>query len=330
MFNSSATALRVERTSNRLETPRAAVRAVDAAAPAALAAPFVELLATLHGQAGIVELGQFRSRALQELLESFDGCEAFWITGIAREAAVHTVTHVARGRSSPSPDHDAGAVGVATAWLTTPELSTRSIAVRIIEPGSGLTTGVVIRRDAARPGFGSQDLASLRRVVPHLLLAWRTCQTLKLYRRAATASGRATAIVDRFGHLHVADPQFLGALRRCWPGWTGPRVPASLSGLLAGGTPMVVADLQWSATAEGDLMFVSAAAIGVLARLTGRERQAAVALLAGGSYAECARQLGISSNTARNTIARVYRKLGIGGKLELAQRVGVGAPQGAQ
>jgi DNA-binding CsgD family transcriptional regulator len=65
----------------------------------------------------------------------------------------------------------------------------------------------------------------------------------------------------------------------------------------------------------------------VLARLTAREREAALALLAGRAYADCARQLGISVNTLRNTIARVYRKLGVAGKLELAQRVGFVVPE---
>jgi DNA-binding CsgD family transcriptional regulator len=285
------------------------------AVPVALAAPFVAWIAQVHEQAGVVDAGQFRGGALRSLLEAFEGCEAIWGTdgGVALRVA-------ARGREDS---------GLAARWPEVPDFASDCIAWRVRDPLSGLTTGIVIRRGPGRgragAPFDAQDLAALRLAVSHLLLAWRTCQTLKLYRRA-TAAGDASAIVDRDGHLQVADHRFLGAVRRCWPHWSGARVPDPLRALLAGGAPVIAADLRWSVVEEGDLRFLTAGAIGVLARLTGREREAALALLAGQPYAECARQLGISVNTLRNTIARVYRKLGVAGKLELAQRAGFVVP----
>jgi DNA-binding CsgD family transcriptional regulator len=291
-------------------------------APSALAAPLVAWIAQVHEQASLVDAAQFRASALRSLLEAFAGCEAAWATdggGALRVAA--------RGAQDS---------GLAAGWSAVPELAVDAIAWREREPSSGLTTGVVIRRDAGRvragAAFGAHDLAALRLVAPHLRLAWRTCQTLTLHRRAtraaagATAGREASAIVDRAGHLQVTEQRFLGALRRGWPHWAGPRVPEPLRALLAGGAPVVAADLRWSVAEEGDLLFLVAGPIGVLARLTPREREAALALLAGRPYSECARQLGISVNTLRNTIARVYRKLGVAGKLELAQRAGFVVP----
>jgi DNA-binding CsgD family transcriptional regulator len=301
-----------------------------------LAAPFVEWIAGLHEQAAVSDAAQFRSAALRSLLEVFDGSEAFWTTGAAGDDRSRTVAHAIRGGAPHIVALGRDDADPSASWREPTASGPDRIVWRVREPLSGLTTGIAIRRRRGRAPFDARDLDALRLVAPHLLLAWRSCQTLKLYRRAATAAmscglaasacGGPTAIVDRDGYLQVADHQFLGALRRCWPDWTGLRVPAPLRVLLAGAACVTAADLQWSIVEEGELLFLSASPIGVLARLTAREREAALALLAGRPYADCARQLGISANTLRNTIARVYRKLGVAGKLELAQRVGFVVP----
>ena len=298
----------------------------EAPAARALAVPFVEWIGGVHEQAGVIDAAQFRGTALRGLLEVFDGSEAFWTTGAVDEDRPRTVAHVIRGGAPHIVATGRDDADPSAAWREPTGAWPDRIVWRGREPLSGLATGIAIRRRRGRAPFDARDLEALRQVGPHLLLAWRTCLTLRLYRRAATAAGVASAIVDRDGHLQVADHQFLGALRRGWPGWTGSRVPEPLRALPAGGAPVIVADLRWSLADEGGLLFLSANPLGVLARLTGREREAALALLAGRPYAQCARQLGISVNTLRNTIARVYRKLGVAGKLELAQRVGFVVP----
>ena len=60
--------------------------------------------------------------------------------------------------------------------------------------------------------------------------------------------------------------------------------------------------------------------------MTERERTIAFASLGGQSHGVSAREFGISINTLRNAVSRIYRKLGVTNKLELAQRAGFVLP----
>jgi DNA-binding NarL/FixJ family response regulator len=52
-------------------------------------------------------------------------------------------------------------------------------------------------------------------------------------------------------------------------------------------------------------------------RLSRRERQIVEALLAGCANKEIAQRLGVSNQTIKNQLTRLYRKVGVNGRLEL-------------
>ncbi len=62
--------------------------------------------------------------------------------------------------------------------------------------------------------------------------------------------------------------------------------------------------------------------------LTGREMQIARAYADGGSYRAVAEVFGISPATVRTHIGTVYRKLGVGSKIELLRAIGPSARDG--
>lgn len=51
--------------------------------------------------------------------------------------------------------------------------------------------------------------------------------------------------------------------------------------------------------------------------LTGRERQIVDALLRGLSNKEIAQHLGVSDQTVKNQLTRLYRKIGVSGRVDL-------------
>ncbi|MCC5987328.1 MAG: helix-turn-helix transcriptional regulator [Pararhodobacter sp.] len=61
--------------------------------------------------------------------------------------------------------------------------------------------------------------------------------------------------------------------------------------------------------------------------LSPREAEVAAAYATGQGYRDIAAALGISPHTARNHIRTIFRKLGIGSKLELAARLKKSADQ---
>ncbi len=85
-------------------------------------------------------------------------------------------------------------------------------------------------------------------------------------------------------------------------------------------------DLRASVMHVGDrevmiLSYSTMAVFEALERLSRAEREVVEFLLSGASNAEIARQRGTSARTVANQAASIFRKLGVGSRMELAHRL---------
>lgn len=309
------------------------------------------LIRDVHEGAALVPLTEFRGWALAQLRQTLEFERASWGTGSKQTGRVHSLKSIGEpappagresGRTAPAATHllqdwlcsDAGerpGITVAQPLSGVSASSGDGACLETVLPDaqSGLLSFVSLERRGPESRFSEHERAATEIVVPHLLVAWRVCQMLNLYARAARAQGRVGAIVDRQGYVQVADSRFHVLLRAYWRDWSGARLPAPLRALAERNGTDTLGAVRWTAEAVGDTVYLCGESMGALARLTAREQTIAAAILDGHSYGAAAERLGISVNTLRNTLVRVYRKLAVKNKLELAQCLQATAMAGA-
>jgi DNA-binding CsgD family transcriptional regulator len=128
------------------------------------------------------------------------------------------------------------------------------------------------------------------------------------------------AIAGGDGVIHYADPGFVELLHTEWPASCATRLPrvVQLWTQRTGSAQFRGRSISISREAAGGLLFLRAQSLMPSARLSARERRVAALYGAGYSHKEIARELSISPVTARNHLQRIYAKLGIGDKAQLA------------
>jgi DNA-binding CsgD family transcriptional regulator len=179
--------------------------------------------------------------------------------------------------------------------------------------------GIRFRRHAA--SFSAEERAALNLLSVQACSAWRTGVQLSLLRQLCKGN-RAAALVDRDGRIHAMQGQIYAALRSGWPEWREASVPPPLRLPTGVGTRLVAGGRQWTVESSGTLQLVIARPLGIAGTLTAREHEVAAAVLDAGSQQAAATLLQSSIHTVRNTLVRVYSKLGVRNRVELAQRVG--------
>ena len=262
-------------------------------------------LLELHAAATDLEPTKFREEALGILRAAvpFDG--AWWLVG------------------TPSEDvrpHDVVSIGTATGRaLPVPGDTACGRVLRHAEAvGAGGPTGT-LAFERATADFDADQCRLLGVLARQACALWRLGARAWLLRQLA--GGReAAALAGPNGTVYSATGRFHAAVRASWPEWQGGPLPAPLTAAGRGGAVAVVRGLRWSVRESGGSLVISACPLGAFAALTDRERAVVAAVLDAGSQRVAAAQLGVSSYTVRNTLARVYRKLGISGRVQLATR----------
>jgi len=200
------------------------------------------------------------------------------------------------------------------------------LATRVVDPISKLRTVISFSRKPGVPVFTEAERQLKQDLMLHLIEVWtenRLMYALKCNeneRQNAVAS--ATAVVDSSAVLHVAEDYFSELIREEWPAWEGPRLPdILLEQLIAGEIPsylgqhVVVARIG---TIRDQFLLRIRRKTGV-DRLGEREQQIARLVSDGLSQKEIARLCGISPATVNNHLSKIYLKLGIGDKAQLAK-----------
>lgn len=174
------------------------------------------------------------------------------------------------------------------------------------------------RSERTRP-FDAQDRGRQARMSFHLLNAASHAFFLHLnHRRPGRPAESAAAVVDREGLIHEVQPRFIELLDRHFPDRETIGLPFT--------PPPPTATLNLGALCArseklGELTCVYLWPAGPLDRLTPREREVVYAVAHGLSFKQVARNIGVAPSTVANHLYRVYQKLGLSSRSELAQLV---------
>lgn len=209
-----------------------------------------------------------------------------------------------------------------------PEYGVHQIITRyLLEPDSGLFDVVSFYRSADQPPFDERDRQLHQAVVPHLLDVERKVRLRHLNWQCArcdVSQANRQAICDTRGLLRLAQPGMVRALRTEWPDWQGPCLPdALLLGLKrTPGREVVGERMVFSAMRQHDTILLSARERGPLDLLSEREKTVARHWRNGCGHKEIAVKMGISPATVRNHLTRIYGKLAVTSRQQLARTLG--------
>jgi len=184
-------------------------------------------------------------------------------------------------------------------------------------PRSGIYSMLGLYRKDRAKVFTDEEKARHQRIAFHLQqsLSHNYFAHLALRSVAGPAKG-ATAVVDRRGHFHEVQPQFLELLKQHPPAFVPGKLPFDLP---APGLVKRIGTLSVRSEALGDLLCVHLWPSGPLDKLTPRERLVADAISRGLSFKEAARLIGLAPSTVANHLYRIYRKLSLSGRHQLAE-----------
>lgn len=197
----------------------------------------------------------------------------------------------------------------------------QALCTLLMNPTLKVSTFLSLYRLSGRPRFSAAERAFKQLVMPHLWAAWTANWVAQLASaRAHSASSQvAFAITDQQGTLHDAEPHFAILLRREWPEWRGPELPAPLRAGLDGGRPIEREHIVARMYPVRGLFLAELRARSLLEGLSPRELVIAEHFGRGESYKQVAAALRISPATVRAHLRAIYFKLGITDKTGLTR-----------
>jgi DNA-binding CsgD family transcriptional regulator len=170
--------------------------------------------------------------------------------------------------------------------------------------------------------FNQADGSFLEQIMPHLIEALAINRLVGQIPSALANSGMAgtRAIARMDGSIYHCGIKFSALLREVWPEWKSARLPEELMALLRSKKEAILPghDIAVSASALGNMLLLNIRRVSPMHKLSRRELEVATLYGQGQSYKEIGLTLNISPATVRNFLGRIYTKLGIGNKVELA------------
>lgn len=130
--------------------------------------------------------------------------------------------------------------------------------------------------------------------------------------------GAGAAVIDQHGNFQETQPRFLEMLDERFPNRQPQQLPFKLPDP---GQTVAFQDLMVRCEPLNDLALITIWPAGPLDRLTGREREIVYCVAQGLSFKQAAKKIGVAPSTVANHLYRVYRKLGVFSRTELASLV---------
>jgi DNA-binding CsgD family transcriptional regulator len=314
--------------------------------------PVDRLIARLYRSGLEVAAPQFRSWALAQLAHVLPCDGVLWGSGLMAEMRFHTVTvHGLPAAFPPQLESTSASNPILPhilSKLDTPidmrdvcpdetffssELYRSTFAPfgisRILSTGhldrrSGLYSLLSLYRKDRNASFTDNDKLRQKRASYHLFNAASHSFFLHLARTYADRPlNAAGAVVDGEGLYHEAQPRFLDLLDERMPEREVQRLPFAVP---APGTIVPRGELMVRCEQLGDLFLIILWPAGPLDRLTAREREIVYCVAQGLSFKQAAKKIGVAPSTVANHLYRVYRKLGVYSRTELASIVHPQAP----
>jgi DNA-binding CsgD family transcriptional regulator len=315
--------------------------------PADAIDPVDRLIARLYRSGMLVPAGQFREWALSQLARVVHCDGALWGSGTASRLQFHTVTvhglpldfpkqlvtttsinpiigHILQNLDTPVdmqqvfPD-DAFFASELYRSTFAPYGIQRILSTGHLDRRSGLYSLLTLYRKDRDAPFSDADKARQKRVSYHLFNAASHSFFLHLARTYADRPVDAVgAVVDAAGVFHEAQPRFLDLLDERLPKREAQRLPFPIP---APGETVTQLDLMVRCERLSDLFLIIIWPAGPLDRLTAREREIVHCVAQGLSFKQAAKKIGVAPSTVANHLYRVYRKLGVYSRTELANLV---------
>lgn len=196
---------------------------------------------------------------------------------------------------------------------------TRILSTAHLDHRSGLYSLVTLYRKQRDRRFTEEDKLRQRRLTFHLFNAASHAFFIHLARNdALRIPGTGAAVVDRSGRLHETTVRFLDLMEERFPQRSARELPFALPNA---GESSLHAGLMIRCEALDDLFLVTARPSGPLDHLTEREREVVLCVTQGLTFKQAARQIGVAPSTVANHLYRIYRKLDVCSRTELAALV---------
>lgn len=195
----------------------------------------------------------------------------------------------------------------------------RILSTAWLDPRSGLYSLLSLyRRDRGRR-FDADEQARQKRLVRHVHAAASHAFFLHLALTRANRPAQAVcAVIDAHGIFHEAEPRFIELLDARAPERPPQHLPVPTP---AAGSTIDFHDLKLRCEPLGDRFLLTLWQAGPLDRLTAREREVVLAVAKGLSFKQAAKKIGVAPSTVANHLYRIYRKLGINNRTDLAALV---------
>ncbi|MEW6167687.1 MAG: helix-turn-helix transcriptional regulator [Pseudomonadota bacterium] len=309
--------------------------------------PVDRVIARLYRSGLSVSADAFRAWALQQLQAVIPHDAALWGSGVIARWKFHTVTvtglppefpHVLEATTRINPiipqilqnldtPVDMASVLSDDAFFGSeiykrafqPFGITRILSTGHLDRRSGLYSLVTLYRKDRSRGFSEADKALQKRLTYHLFNAGSHAFFLHLAKtHAARPHGAGAAVVDSSGAFHETTVRFLDLIEERFPNRSPDVLPIPIP---EPGQTLPFQDLMVRCEPLGDLWLITIWPAGPLDRLTSREREIVTWVAQGLSFKQAAKKIGVAPSTVANHLYRVYRKLGVYSRTELAALV---------
>jgi len=285
----------------------------------------------------------YRRRALTELAQIIDFDGALWGTGHLNSEGFHSVDVLGVDENYPkalaenkmiNPFY--GALKRASGHVV--ELSSimadelfyhselyqqffsqygveRVMGVILEDESTGIVSLVSLYRFDREKIFSENDKKILQRMMHHLVSAASHAYFLHLNQQNEAPNKAALAICDKHGLFFEVQPRFIEMLQQHYPDDPLGRLPFDLQEKK---DDLAQGRLHFDKEALGDLFCISLWEKSPFDLLSAREKEVVQAITRGLSFKEAARELGVAPSTVSNHLYKVYRKLNISSRSELA------------
>ena len=304
--------------------------------------PIDQFISQLYRSTQHIELAQFRHWALNELQRLIDFDAAIWSSGHLSTRTFHTHTTLGLPKEFPDQLIKFLSINPISKLLFTkvgepvdmldalddevffkseiflkvfkPHGITRILSSVHVDQRSGIYTLLTIYRKSPQQRFIDTEKKLYRRALYHLLnSASQACMlNLKILNKNKVEH---TAICDKHGIYHEVESIFLDYMEEHFPNYTSQILPFEVP---KNGESLISNQLYINSEELGDLYRISVRPTTPLDELTPRELQVVNGVSQGMSFKQIAKSLAISPSTVSNHLYRIYQKLHISNRTELA------------
>lgn len=298
-----------------------------------------ELISRLYRSTHDIDIGHFRDWALCELQTVVNFDAAIWSTGHLNTRSFHT--HTTLNLPKYFPDlllenieinpitkrlfNKAGEAVDMSEVISDEDFYQSEIYMRVFAPHkihrilssihicrrTGIYTLLSVYRFHTNDHFSLEEKQHYQTILFHLVESASHACLLSLKRNAV--ANEYHAICDAKGTFHEAEAQFLDLMEEYFPSLKTQTYPFNTNENIIEENGIIIRSEQL-----GDLFRLSIRESSPMDKLTQREQEVVDGVTQGMSFKQIAKKLSLSPSTVSNHLYRIYQKLNINNRSELA------------